>query len=150
MLVFVSVWWFQSIDSDRKLGSHTTEHIPLNIPELPLFACILQVKFSSLAVSRSLHAIFSPDIHKLDEEGTLLLFDLLTESDSPRHCSTLSFEYGGVSEICWLGPDVLAVGTTRGKIIVFSIGNDNVSVLTRNPDLAHILLSEAFGWGDER
>ena len=63
----------------------------------------------------------------LDEEGILLLFDLSTEADGPRHCCTLSYEYGGVSEICWLGADFLAVGTTRGKIITFSIGNDNVS-----------------------
>jgi len=62
----------------------------------------------------------------------LLLFDLSIGTDCPWHCCTLSYEYGGVSELRWLGADFLAVGTTRGKIVIFSIKNDNVSLISKS------------------
>ena len=36
----------------------------------------------------------------------------------------LKLEYGGVSELCWISPDLVAVGTTRGYIVTFSIHNE--------------------------
>jgi hypothetical protein len=49
------------------------------------------------------------------------------DTDDPRQVLTLSFEYGGVSEICWLDGNTIAVGTTRGRIIIFSIKTELVS-----------------------
>ena len=66
----------------------------------------------------------------LDEAGTLLVYDILLESDSPRQVITLSFEYGGISEICWLDTGKVAVGTTRGRIVVFSIKGEHVCCMT--------------------
>jgi hypothetical protein len=63
----------------------------------------------------------------LDEAGTLLVYDILLDSNTPRQVIVLSFEYGGISEICWLDTNNIAVGTTWGRIIVFSIKNELVS-----------------------
>lgn len=62
--------------------------------------------------------------------GTLLVYDISLDFDSPRQVVALSFEYGGVSEICWLDTIHVAVGTTRGRIIVFSIENELVGRMT--------------------
>ena len=80
-----------------------------------------------------------------DEDGALLLFDLSSKFDRPRHCCTLSYEYGGISEMCWLDADLLAVGTTRGKIVIFSIGNDNVrSLQTESFAVAHCVVRDIY------
>ena len=62
-----------------------------------------------------------------DDFGNLLFFDLETEAVDPQHSRHLLPEQGGISEICWLANDLIAVGTTRGKIIVFSNRNRAVS-----------------------
>lgn len=94
----------------------------------------------------------SQNLWKPDEVGNLLLFDLSIVGDNPRHCCTLSYEYGGVSELCWLDAEFLAVGTTRGKIVVFSILNDNVCSwcfdTSTSVSVIHSFL-EAFGRGDD-
>ena len=62
-----------------------------------------------------------------DEVGTLLLYDISLDSESPRQILALSFEYSGISEICWLDGDTVAVGTTRGRIVIFTVKNELVS-----------------------
>jgi hypothetical protein len=62
-----------------------------------------------------------------DETGCLLLFDLPSSSIVPQHSRCLLKEHGGISELCWIGDDIIALGTTRGKIIVYSSRNETVS-----------------------
>lgn len=64
-----------------------------------------------------------------DESGSLLFFKLsLQAQDSdPYQERRLLPEFGGVSEVCWISSRILAVGTTRGKIVVFSAANEAVS-----------------------
>ena len=63
-----------------------------------------------------------------DEVGSLLVYDISLDSDGTRQVIALSFEYGGISEICWLDTTNVAVGTTRGRIVIFSIKNELVSL----------------------
>jgi hypothetical protein len=56
-----------------------------------------------------------------------LFFDLAAEDDQPIQSRQLLTEYGGISELCWITDDIIAVGTTRGKIITFSSRNRAVS-----------------------
>ena len=62
-----------------------------------------------------------------DDFGSLLFFDLTTQAVDPHYARHLLLEQGGISEICWLADDLIAVGTTRGKIVVFSSRNRAVS-----------------------
>ena len=62
-----------------------------------------------------------------DETGCLLLFDLPSADIIASQSRQLLKEHGGISELCWLGDDIIAVGTTRGKVIVFSCRNNVVS-----------------------
>jgi hypothetical protein len=55
------------------------------------------------------------------------MFDLSTEGVSPHQLRKLKAEQGGISELCWIADDVIAVGTTRGKIITFASKNKSVS-----------------------
>ncbi|KDR65628.1 hypothetical protein GALMADRAFT_148540 [Galerina marginata CBS 339.88] len=59
-----------------------------------------------------------------NELGTLLLYDLLAETDGPQQFKVLSFEFGGISELFWVSATILVVGTTRGNLVVFSLKND--------------------------
>ena len=40
----------------------------------------------------------------------------------------LGFEFGGVSALRWLDSDILAVGTSRGRIVILSLKNDAVRI----------------------
>jgi len=62
-----------------------------------------------------------------DETGRLLFFDLPSADVIPSQSRQLLREQGGISELCWLDDDIIAVGTTRGKVIVFSCRNNVVS-----------------------
>jgi len=64
---------------------------------------------------------------RTDESGCLLFFALSSNSTSPQQSRQLLLEQGGVSDLCWLADDIIAVGTTRGKIIVYSSRNKTVS-----------------------
>lgn len=67
--------------------------------------------------------------YRADEFGNLLIFDLLTDAVGPRQSRQLLVEHGGISDICWISNDVIAVGTTRGKIITFTRPDETVSHL---------------------
>jgi hypothetical protein len=47
---------------------------------------------------------------------TLLIYNISLDSDGPQQVIMLSFEYGGISEICWLDTNSVAVGTTQRRI----------------------------------
>jgi hypothetical protein len=69
-----------------------------------------------------------PQLNRItDDFGNLLFFDLETKAVDPQQSRHLLPEQGGISEICWLATDLIAVGTTRGKIIVYSSRNRAVS-----------------------
>ena len=68
-------------------------------------------------------------MYPTDETGCLLFFDLPSAATFAHQSRQLLKEQGGISELCWLGDDIIAVGTTRGKVIVFSCRNSIVSSL---------------------
>ncbi|KDR82988.1 hypothetical protein GALMADRAFT_862806 [Galerina marginata CBS 339.88] len=59
-----------------------------------------------------------------NESGSILIYDLVAETDLPQQFKTLSLEFGGATELLWLTSDILVAGTTRGKLVVFSLKND--------------------------
>jgi len=58
-----------------------------------------------------------------DDSGCLQFFDMISQSNSPLQTRQLLVEQGGITELCWLTNDVIAVGTTRGRIITYSSRN---------------------------
>lgn len=76
------------------------------------------------------HKHFQQSHLYLNEVGTLLVYDISLNFDSPQQVIALSFEYGGVSKICWLDTNHVAVGMTQGRLIVFSIKNEIVGRMT--------------------
>jgi hypothetical protein len=70
-------------------------------------------------------------VTRADDFGNLLIFDLSAEmSVKPVQSRQILPEHGGISEICWISDHVIAVGTTRGKIIVYGNLNPAVSFST--------------------
>lgn len=59
--------------------------------------------------------------HCIDELGALALFDILSLHNQPLQHRVLKYQYGGPCNMMWLSSSLLAVGTTRGKIVVFSL-----------------------------
>jgi hypothetical protein len=70
---------------------------------------------SSKILSHGIFKLISPFITS-DKVGTLLIYNISLDSDGPRQVIMLSFEYGGISKICWLDTNSVAVGTTQGRI----------------------------------
>jgi hypothetical protein len=63
----------------------------------------------------------------IDDFGSLLFFDLSAQAAvKPLQTRQILPEHGGIAEICWISDHAIAVGTTRGKIIVY--GNQNSAV----------------------
>ena len=126
---YVNPWYSRQIDntgigsrlttnvSDQVSGHHfvesTTRRKSTSCRQYVAFKIILQTILPSFS----------------DEVGTLILFDTSLNSDAPRHVLALAFDCGGVSEICWLNSNIFAVGTTRGRIVTFSIQNEFVSLI---------------------
>jgi hypothetical protein len=81
-----------------------------------------------------------------DKVGLLLLFDMSLGCDSPQQVLTISFEYGGISEICWLDSTTIAVGTTQGRIVIFSIKNELVRFIVHIAYIACLIHSCRGNW----
>ena len=64
-----------------------------------------------------------------DDFGSLLIFDISAETTvEPIQTRRILPEHGGISDICWMSDHTIAIGTTRGKIIIYSNRNTAVSV----------------------
>jgi len=59
----------------------------------------------------------------------VLLYDLHAEPTVPPQYRVLGFEVGGVSELQWISQDLLVVGTSRGRLVVFSLRNEAVNLV---------------------
>ncbi|KDR77046.1 hypothetical protein GALMADRAFT_139070 [Galerina marginata CBS 339.88] len=59
-----------------------------------------------------------------DESGTVLIYDFLSQADQPQQFKIFGFEFGGISDLCWINRDILAAGTIRGHIVVLSFRNE--------------------------
>jgi len=64
--------------------------------------------------------------HYPDELGTIQIYNLAAEDDGPQQTRYLEYTSGGVSDMVWINDNILAVGTTRGNVVVFSLCNEHV------------------------
>jgi hypothetical protein len=89
-------------------------------------------------VSSQLHFPWPTNNLHADEFGCLLFFELSSEATTPQQSRQLLPEHGGISELCWVGSDILAVGTTRGRIIIYSCQNETVSYIISHPSYPQV------------
>ncbi|KDR66850.1 hypothetical protein GALMADRAFT_147508 [Galerina marginata CBS 339.88] len=68
-----------------------------------------------------------------NEDGVIVIFNLFSEVDGPQQVRLLGFEAGGVSDLLWIDTETLAVGTTRGWLVVYSMKNEAVRVYPAVP-----------------
>ncbi|KDR67468.1 hypothetical protein GALMADRAFT_1356060 [Galerina marginata CBS 339.88] len=59
-----------------------------------------------------------------NEAGSIVIFNLLSTVDGPQQVRLLGFDAGGVSDLFWINNETLAVGTTRGWLVVYSMRNE--------------------------
>ncbi|KAF9522033.1 hypothetical protein CPB83DRAFT_840789 [Crepidotus variabilis] len=71
-----------------------------------------------------------------NEYGSIALYRV-DDANPLCHRFSLSYKYGGVSEICWTGHEYVVVGTTRGRLIVFKLEGDGRRLYEVSHVVAH-------------
>ncbi|KAF9524702.1 hypothetical protein CPB83DRAFT_838701 [Crepidotus variabilis] len=71
-----------------------------------------------------------------NDTGSIALYRI-ADANPLCHRFSLTYEYGGVSEICWIGHDYVAIGTTRGRLILFKLEGDGRRLYESSHVIAH-------------
>ncbi|KAF9531553.1 WD40-repeat-containing domain protein [Crepidotus variabilis] len=71
-----------------------------------------------------------------NDTGSIALYRI-ADVNHLCHRFSLTYEYGGVSEICWIGHDYVAIGTTRGRLILFKLEGDGRRLYESSHVIAH-------------